>query len=291
MRGRIVAALCLALCAGLAFAAGPSAVRKQTEMSMLVTGMVLIDPDGSVTGWEIDQREKLPVVVANLIEKSAPAWRFEPVTVDGSPRRAKAPMSLRVVANRLDDGNYRIAIRSGHFGEEALDTEERRALGGTDSVQAIQMRPPSYSMDALYMGVQGTVYLVLRIDREGRVAEVAAEQVDLRIVGDEREMRMMRDLLAKPALIAARKWTFRVPTTGEASSRHEWSVRVPVDYTLSNARQPGYGEWQAYIPGPRQAVPWRTGEDADAGQGPEALVAGQVYEVGKGLKLLTPLQG
>ena len=32
-------------------------------------------------------------------------------------------------------------------------------------------------------------------------------------------------------------------------------------------------------------------KDADAGQGPEALVAGQVYEVGKGLKLLTPLQG
>ena len=290
MRARILVAL-FVLLAGAVQAAGPRAVREQAEMSMLVTGMVLVGADGNVTGWEIDQREKLPVAVVDLVEKSASVWRFEPMLIDGQPRKVKAPMSLRLVANRLDNGNYRIAIRNGHFGEEALDREARKSLGATDRLQAVDMRPPTYSMDALQMGVQGTVYLVLRIDRGGRVAEVVTEQVDLRIVGTENQMRMMRNLLAKPAQLTARKWTFRVPTTGDAADQEEWSVRVPVDYAFSNTSQPGYGEWQAYIPGPRQSIPWKTGDEAsDAGDGPGALVAGQVYEVGKGLKLLTPLQ-
>ena len=233
MRARILVLL-LVLLTGAVQAAGPRAVREQAEMSMLVTGMVLVGADGHVTGWEIDQREKLPVAVVNLIEQSAPVWRFEPTLVDGQPRQVKAPMSLRLVANRLDNGNYRIAIRSGHFGEDTLDWDGRKAAGGTDTLQAVDLRPPTYSLDALHMGVQGTVYLVLRIDRQGRVADVVTEQVDLRIVGSENQMRTMRNLLAKPALLAARKWTFQVPTTGDAAGQDEWSARVPVDYAFSN---------------------------------------------------------
>jgi len=44
-------------------------------------------------------------------------WRFEPVLLDGKPVAAKAPMSMRVVASKRDDGNYNIGIRSAYFGQ------------------------------------------------------------------------------------------------------------------------------------------------------------------------------
>lgn len=93
---------------------------------------------------------------------------------------------------------------------------------------------------------------------------------------------------AKPALLAARKWRFEVHTTGESANDEYWSVRVPVDYQFAGEKQE-YGQWQAYIPGPRQEVPW-VEEDPDSGESPDAMVAGGVYEIGKDLKLLTPLQ-
>lgn len=282
-------ALALVLCASVAAAAGPRAARKQIERSMLVTGHVLVEPDGSVSGWEIDQREKLPDFVAGLIEKSAPEWKFEPVLVDGSPGRARARMSLRVVANQTDDGSYRVAIRSGYFGEEAMTPEERRRQADADDVRSLDMTPPSYPMQAAQGGVRGTVYLVVRVNRQGEVDDVAVEQVNLKTLGSEGQMTMMRNMLAQPAVRAARKWTFRIPTAGDSAGDAHWFVRVPVDYKLGGDKSAEYGQWDAYIPGPRQTIAWLD-TSPDAGDSPDALVAGGVYMLGKGLKLLTPFQ-
>lgn len=286
MKKRIGLALVLTLLACTAWASGPAAVRKQIEGSMLVTGSILIEKDGSVSGLEVDQRDKLPPAVAKLVEGSGPSWKFEPVLVDGVARRAKARMSLLAVARKLETGDYEIAIRSGHFGEEAMSPEERQE--GPDSIRPLKLKPPSYPQAAGEKGVQGTVYLVVKVGRQGTVEEVIAEQVNLRFVTSEAEMTRMRNVLAKSAITGAMKWTFQPPTTGESATAEFWSVRVPVDYSFRGTRQPKYGEWQAYIPGPRQSIPW----DKDLGQGesPEAMVAGEVYEVGKGLRLLTPLQ-
>ena len=55
MSGRIWIGLALALLATAALAAGPGAVRKQAEASMLVTGQVRIEPDGSVSGSTVTE--------------------------------------------------------------------------------------------------------------------------------------------------------------------------------------------------------------------------------------------
>ena len=292
MRARVLMWLALVLLVGAAHAAGPRAVREQAESSMLVTGMVLVDAGGSVEGWEIDQREKLPDYVVNLVERSAPVWKFEPALVDGRPHAVKARMSLRLVAEKLDNDNYRIAISNGYFGREALDSKARRALdreeAPSDRVASRVMRPPGYPETALQMGARGTVYLVVRIGRDGAVEDVAVEQVNLRVVGSENQMRRLRDMLSKPAVVAARKWTFTVPTTGESADQDYWLVRVPVDYEFAGEK-PRYGQWQAYIPGPYQRHPWHE-DDADADRSPDALADGGIYEAGRGLKLLTPLQ-
>ena len=60
------------------------------------------------------------------------------------------------------------------------------------------------------------------------------------------------------------------------------------DYEFAGEK-PRYGQWQAYIPGPYQRHPWHE-DDADADRSPDALADGGIYEAGRGLKLLTPLQ-
>ncbi len=272
--------------AGLAEAQNAGAMRKQVEASMLVTGLVLIERDGSVSKLEVDQRDKLPESVAGLIEGSGSAWRFEPVRVEGVARRVQARMSLRVVANRLDDGTYRIGIRSGHFGEEAMTPEER--VQQPDAIKGVSMRPPIYPMSALEMNARGTVYLVLKLGLDGSVQDAVAEQVNLRTVGNIKQMDRMRSILSTSALNAAKKWTFSMPASDEMRKVGFASVRVPVDYEFGGVVKPAYGEWHSYIPGPRQSAPW-TGQDLGATESPDAMLAGVLYEAGKSLRLLTPL--
>ena len=64
MRHGIVGLLCAVLsCAVLA--AGPDAVRKREEATMLVTGRIDVMPDGSVHGYSIDRPEKVPAAVTD----------------------------------------------------------------------------------------------------------------------------------------------------------------------------------------------------------------------------------
>ena len=284
--------LALLLVANVGIAQSERQVRKQVEATMLVTGQVTIEEDGSVSGWKVDQREKLPEVVAGLVDRAIPEWRFEPVVLDGKPTRGTASMSLRLLADQLEDGRYQVSIASGYFGRDALSLEERKRRGyDQDHVRALDMKPPRYPVAALQVGAQGTVYTVIRIGRHGTVEDVAVEQVNLRTVATEREMQRLREMFSKRSIEAARKWTFQIPTTGEWANEESWAVRVPVDYILGDPKVAGYGEWQAYVPGPRMPIPWAVEHLDGFDVAPDALVAGQVHQVGTGLKLLTPLQG
>jgi len=276
-------ALPLLVCAFVVLAAGPGAVRKQVESSMLVTGTIDIEPDGSVSGHRLDQPEKLPKGVVLLIRRSTPDWRFEPVLVDGKAVKARARMSLRVVAKKIDQTSFNVEIRNASFGEE-------REAPGTQ-VESVGMKPPNYPRAAWSSGITGTVYLVVRIGRQGTVEDVVAEQVNLRVIGSERQMQQGRDLLAQAAVQAARHWTFKPPTLGVHAAEPFWSARIPVDFAFDDdpsiSKHGQYGKWEAYVPGPRQLVPWIL-ESADS-ESPDAMMAGGVYQVGQGPRLLTPL--
>ena len=151
------------------------------------------------------------------------------------------------------------------------------------------MAAPKYPAEALYSGVRGTVYLVVRIDRQGRVADAVVEQVNLRFIDSERQMDHWREVMAEPALKAARHWSFNPPTTGEYVGNAFWSARVPVDYRMEGDASPKYGHWQPYVPGPRHPIAWLNKFGNDIAQSPDALAAGGVYQVGQDLRLLTPL--
>lgn len=283
---RTMALLLGLLVAFASHAAGPTAVRKTVESSMLVTGWVLIAADGTTTKLELDDKEKIPDAVVSLIERGGATWRFEPVLVDGVARKAKARMSLRVVAKKFDANQYQISIRSSYFGAEAITPEEYVAQ--SDSIKPIAMKPPQYPENALRMGACGTVYVMLMVGREGTVQELFAEQVNLQVIGNDEEMKRMRNMLTKSALAAAKKWTFQPPTAGANAAQDVWVLRVPVDFQFYGYKKPGYGEWDSYVPGPTLRAPWDTGLDAT--QSPDAMIAGGLYDARNQLRLLTPLQ-
>ncbi|KLD79936.1 2-isopropylmalate synthase [Xanthomonas hyacinthi DSM 19077] len=278
----------LALLAATGFAAGtgPGAVRKQVESSLLVTGKIDIEADGAVSALAIDRQDRLPEGVIGFVRDSVKQWTFEPALRDGKPVPARAPMTLRIVAKRQQGDSYQVEIRHASFA--AYDPKDPRA------VTSLKMAPPAYPEAVYRLGASGSAYLVLKVARDGSVADAAVEQVNLRIVGSESEMKKLREIFARSALAAARKWTFRPPTEGKDVSAPYWAVRVPVDYSLRD--QPNedmdssYGHWISYVPGPRARAPWDTGKDA-SGFSPDTLSAGGVYMVdNNGPRLLTPLQ-
>ncbi|QEO25196.1 energy transducer TonB [Xanthomonas translucens] len=281
--------LLLALLAVTAVATGtgPGAVRKQVESSLLVTGKINIEPDGAVSALAIDHADKLPEGVLGFVRQSVQRWTFEPALRDGKPVPTRTPMTLRLVAKRQQGDRYQVEIRHASFA--AYDPKDPRA------VTSIRTPPPAYPEAAYRVGASGSAYLVLKVARDGSVADAAVEQVNLRIVASESEMQTLREIFARSALAAARKWRFRPPSEGKEVSAPYWAVRVPVNYSLRDQPKQGmdssYGHWISYVPGPRARAPWDTGEDA-SGFSPDALSAGGVYMVdNNGPRLLTPLQG
>lgn len=284
MRWKSIQAVVLMLCTFAAVAEGPQAVRKQVVTSMLAAGTIDIATDGSVASYRFDEQEKMPEFVIDLANKAIPAWRFEPVMIAGKPVKARAKMGVRFVANQVGDGSIRVSIQSASFGDEAReqDGSDPRHISAKG-----KLKPPAYPPAAYQYGVTGEVYLVLRIGRDGKVVDVVTEQVNLRVVGSEKQMQQGRDALARASVQAARRWTFKPPTVGDEVDKPYWSVRVPVDYRFNGDRQAKYGEWEAYVPGPRQTAPWV--DEGERNSAPDAMLAGGVYPLGAGPRLLTPL--
>lgn len=277
----IVAALLL--CPAVADAAKRSEILKQVESSMLVTGTIETRADGTVRSTVIDKPEKLPAGVVDFVQKQAAAWAFEPLVIDGKARPTRSPMSVRVIAKRLDDKNYSIGIRNANFGGTTPNDGE--ALAG------VKMTPPSYPQSVAMSGASGVVYVVVKVGKDGQVIDAIVEQVNLKTIGHESEMASWRKSLSNAALQGTRKWTFAIPTKGELADDEFWSARVPVAFYMHKRLDTAYGKWEMYIPGVRQTIPWS--DEDRPGFSPDGLADGGVYTIGAndGPKLLTPLSG
>lgn len=286
MKHWLLGLFCVML-SGTALAAGPGPLHEKVQGSMLVTGSITVTPKGDVKSFVVDRPELLPPSVVDLIGKNAPNWRFEPVVRDGVPVFAKADMNLRIVAKPLGGKTYALSISGSYFGKPSS--------GGEPDVGIAYKRhdPPTYPMDAAHARVSGTVFVALRVNRQGQVDADVAEQVNLDTAGSEAAMRRARTMLSDAALRAARRWTFTPPTSGPDAAKSSWVVRVPVVFKLGGDGNPGlarsYGKWHAYVPGPRNVPAWLAESESDASA--DAIAAGRIAEVGDGLRLTTPLDG
>lgn len=253
------------------------AVRKQAESSLRVSGAVVIGTDGVVQEHQLDPASRLSPTLAAFVDRAIGQWRFEPVTVNGKPVRARVPMRLRLVASKAGDGTYSVRIASTHFGG---DTPK-------DVPTWLTQQSPRYPKDVMRAGGEGMVYLVVQVGADGAVRNVGAEQVNLYVAGTENQMVWIRKQLAEAAINAARSWRFQPPAAGALTGQDSWLVRVPVMF-LMRQEKPRPEDWITYIPGPRDAdMPWAR-EQLKLSGNPDALPDSGVFPLQEGAKLLTP---
>jgi hypothetical protein len=255
-------------------------MRDTVQASLVVTGSLDIERDGSVGHFVVDQPERLPPGVVQLIDDSVPKWRFDPIRKEGQPVPAATRMRIQVLAHQVDAKHLSIELGGVSFGDET-DTTGESVVGKT-------LSPPAFPARTFGAGIGGTVSLVILIDKQGHVKDAVVEQVNLRATGSPVEMHQWREAFAKSSMKAAMTWTFTPPTVGESARQAEWSVRVPIDFGFEGTAKP-YGKWNAYMPGPIQRAPWLHDHDFDNWPDADLLLTGGVYEVGKGPHLLTAL--
>lgn len=282
--------LCLWLSAPL-LAAGAHAVRQNAVGSMLVTGWIEVAPTGRVEHFDLDQSSKLPPAVAKLINQAIPGWMFERVEIAGKPVQAKSRMSLRIVADPVGNGNYRIKIAGAQFA-----APEGNGKIITDDISEKRAPGPAYPRAAEDYGVSGTVYVLFMVDHHGDVAHALAQQVDLKVVAGEGQMESFRRLLAEAATKAVKHWTFNTPTTGPKATKPYWLGRVPVTFLLYRQKPVAYGQWDIYIPGPVETAQWihqlpSIGNDKLIIANVDSTPSGGNFSLTNGLHLISKLSG
>lgn len=281
---RLWSGVVLALLFSMAGTSRASEDKPPSEASMLVNGTITLNGDGSVRSYHIDHADRLSEVVMYVIAHRLPEWKFQPP--EGRPDGVTGRMTLRMLSRPIDDKRDRVSIGGASFYDEPADS-------GWE-VTAKTRGSPAYPMTAMRVREGGTVYLLLRIGRDGRVQDVFTEQVNLEAYASKQLMSELREGFANSAVRAARQWTFNVPTKGKKVDAPYWYVRTPVIYYLRVARDtppPGQdGRWQAYVPGPRSEAPWATYHKPDR-QYSDAMANASLQEEGGNLRLLSSLDG
>ena len=261
---------------------GRGAVRKQVESSLSVTGTVDITQAGDVVAHRLDQPDKLPKGIVDMVARIAPQWKFEAIPLQGNTV-SRSAMSLLFVAKKHDDGQISVELRSASFNDPS--PQDRTTLDKKT------FRTPEYPFTALGgSGVSGTVYLVVRYDRAGRILDIDAEQVNMRVIGSEAQMAQWRRALTLSCLTAAKRWTLVVSDDDIPQGRDSTVGRIPVSFSIEGARETRYGQWEAYIPGPRANIPWMNTTSL-AGSAPDALAPGAFYSSEAQRRLLNALGG
>ena len=266
---RIMVGMCLLLVLPLtAFAHGGIDTAKHAlEATMLVTGDIAINPDGTVYGYSLDNRDKLPPEIVKLIDDTLSGWKFKPVQVAGKIVRAQTQMSLRIVANQDTPGHFVATVEGAAFGNDGDQPGIRSSYGdgAQEGLTYLTHTPPEYPLSMFEQRVSGTVYVVVEVNRSGRVEDAAVRQVNLRRLGDATELKRWRDAFAEATLAAIRKWTFNVPTSGTGAAAHQWFVSIPINYSLlAPGQKPPPYTWDAYVPGPVNPLPWQPSVSTDA---------------------------
>jgi len=279
MKASIAAALCT-LSACVAWA-GTSDIRKTAEATMLVTGIIDVAPDGGVYGYTLDRPERIPAPVVDLIKSSVPGWKFQ--FAERVNAIQHATMRLRIVAKPVDDRHDTLRISSASFGDADA--------AATDHVTYKDRHPPRYPQEAIQSRVDGTVFLLMRVNRQGQVQDVAVEQVNLGVYGRDSQMRHFRAVLGDAALDAAKHWTYNLPTTGKHVLDPYWDVRVPVQFNLhmQGTSTDTYGKWEPYIPGPHEWIPWQRNKPMQASS--DAIPEGSISSADQPMMLMTALGG
>lgn len=256
-----------------------SAAKDRASSSMLVSGIVDINPDGSVRDYRMDQAPKIPGIVQAVLKQTVPSWHFQVDTAHDVIAQTK--MSVRVVAKPVDGGKMAFSVEGVHFG--AADPQ------ASDQLKFRSRPAPDYPQAALKEYASATAYMAVRVGRDGHVLDVAGEQVNFTNPVARARRAYLEKVFVKASAAAIRHWTFDVPTGGPEAGSAYFLARVPVAFELrswnSSDKPPAYGSWQPYVPGPRLPTPDWMKVHTGLASAPDAIPDGAITQLRNGLRL------
>lgn len=261
-------------------AKGPGAVRKQIESSMLVTGTIDIDASGRVAAYGLDKPEELPEGIIAMAAAQVPSWAFDPIVVPADQTTTRSRMSLRFIAKQHEGQQPRVTLQGARF-------FSARDMDGfpIDRERSTAIVYPLTAMRNLF--VSGTVYMAVRVDRNGHVVDTAVEQINLTVVGSENETERWRQVLGRHWQQGIKRLRFDVPASAFVDNNSTVTGRIGFHFRRADAPAWQYGDWEPHVPGPHTRIEWLPDPDAR----PDTFRPGALHTAASDRRLLTPLTG
>lgn len=250
----------------------------ESVLTMRVDGELTIGTQGEVEAYAL--RTELTPDIQKMLDKAIPKWAFVPIEQDGKPVRAKTPMRITLVAREIGEQKYEVKIDNVIFSPLTKEDREAAERAAGKAVARMNRLPfPRYPQELMLAGIEGSVLLRLRLNPDGSVADVFAEQSSLyNVKGSRRALDKARALLEKSATDAARKWTYSVENAS-AEQTQDIDVKVPVKYSLKGPdeiERDGVGVWRYEYRGPRLDPPWKKADDMEPVVGVSDLNNGEM---------------
>lgn len=143
----------------LALSGVAGAAETPIEASMVIAGTITVDPQGDVASYTLHDEDKVPPGVVQIVQRTIKGWQFVPIVQDGKAVTATAGMSVRVVADMVDEGHATIRVAGASFGCDAYQAKDllpNACQPGTAIAYAANGRhPPEYPIRALKEGRLG----------------------------------------------------------------------------------------------------------------------------------------
>lgn len=268
---RVACASLLLAAASFVHAAPP---KPEPELQMSVRGEIDIDTDGSVRDFRPTSR--LTPALASIVGDKVRTWRFEPVLVDGKPVVANTSMRLELRAIP-HEGDYQLRIEDVGFGDP----------------RAGKYAPPRYPMKAVREGLGASVLIAVRLDADGKVAEMHPYQTSLsKSLGSENNTRKWREVFERASMEAIAQWTFEITERldGRAESQ---TMLAPITFTIGSPSSSPEGRFLSYIPGPIVPAPWLDAEAVASVDAADLASAeqGSTRSLSSRVRLATDLEG
>jgi hypothetical protein len=251
----------LLLCFFLGSAWICAAMAEEAPLSMVVSGELVIDRDGSVHDFSIANANLAPDI-RKLVEQAGRRWRFAPVVRGGAPVLARTGYSMRLLALPAE-GGYRMKI-------EDLDFVTPRKILSQPIPMSGEIMTARQDVDLL---------AAIRVDQAGNVIDAEVMAVQGRTGAGVRNRRIYEQVVKQ----TLRRWKFE-PARPDLGDTKELSGMVsfsflfsPKNDSMAGWRQP---EWKDV-----KQVPWLRDPDTSD------LSSGTLVARTEGVRLATPVVG
>jgi hypothetical protein len=265
----------------------PADAPVESVITTQVDGSLTFGTTGEVESYQIDTKVMDPIRLP--LENAVRKWKFKPVLVDGVPRRAFTRMRVTLAAKEVA-GGLQVKVDNVVFpiGKGEVVT---RVDGEVEPITGKKLGPPSYPFGLMRQGVGGMVLLAIRVDAEGRAAEVLPVQSMLfDVSGRPKTLHGAILLLEKSAATAAKAWTFNVPATARPRTAEHMTITVPIEYTVDSKPLPA-GQWRTVVRVPKREIGWLKPAAGTQSVGVADAVSGEVIPLTTSVALATDVIG